>query len=259
MTTEIDPPFHLRLLDWPARGATATMVIAARDEITGAGIEALLRAGGHRVVARCLDEDDLLRCSEACGPDIVMLEERVGQDSAKTISRLRARKRAAIIFLLKESDAIKIAGLLDLDVDGILLSGARARRLIDCVESVAHGQTWVDPGLVRHLVTAEPCPLTVSRLTSRERNIAQLVARGLSNKAIARELHLSEGTVKMHLHHIYEKFGLGGRMQLALSIAGACTQMPVSGNETVPAREPAYLDCAAAVRVVAQRKPKNLA
>ena len=260
MTTEIDPPFHLTtgLLDWPARGATATMVIATRDEITGAGIEALLRAGGHRVVARCLDEDDLLRCSEACGPDIVMLEEGLGQDSAKTIWRLRARKRAAIIFLLKESDAIKIAGLLDLDVDGILLSGARARRLIDCVESVAHGQTWVNPELV-HLAMAERCQQTVSRLTSRERNIAQLVARGLSNKAIARELHLSEGTVKMHLHHIYEKFGLGGRMQLALSIARACTQMPVSGNETVPAREPAHLDCAAAARVVDQRKPKNLA
>jgi len=62
--------------------------------------------------------------------------------------------------------------------------------------------------------------------------------------------------VKMHLHHIYEKFGLGGRMQLALSIAGACAQMPVSGNETVPARE---LNCAAAARVVDQRKPKNLA
>src|SRR4029453_3781813 len=105
--------------------------------------------------------------------------------------------------LVKESDAIKIAGLLDLDVDGMLLSGARARRLIDCVESVAHGQTWRDPGWARHLVTAEPCPLTVSSLTPRESNVAQLVIRGLSNKEVARELHLSEGTVKMHLHHIY--------------------------------------------------------
>jgi DNA-binding NarL/FixJ family response regulator len=256
MTTEIDPPFHLitGLLDWPARGATATMVIATRYEITGAGIEALLRAGGHRVVARCLHEDDLLRCSEACGPDIVMLEEGVGQDSAKTISRLRARKRTAIIFLLEECDAIKIAGLLDLDVDGILLSRTRARRLIACVESMAYGQTWVDPELVRHLaMAAEPCPQTVSRLTPRESNIAQLVFRGLCNKEIARELHLSEGTVKMHLHHIYEKLRLGGRTQLALSIAGS------SGIQAGPALEPAYPGSAAVAWVHNGRPPKNLA
>jgi DNA-binding NarL/FixJ family response regulator len=257
MTTEIDPPFHLTtgLLDWPARGATATMVIATRDEITGAGIEALLRAGGHRVVARCLHEDDLLRCSEAWGPNIVMLEERVGQDSAKTISRLRARKRTAIIFLLEESDARKIAGLLDLDVDGILLSRAPARRLIACVESVAYGQTWVDPELARHLAMAEPCPQTVSSLTPRESNVAQLVTRGLCNKEIARELHLSEGTVKMHLHHIYEKLGLGGRMQLALSTAGASARMP--RYEVCPPEEPARPDSAAAPRFVAWRPPKN--
>jgi DNA-binding NarL/FixJ family response regulator len=240
MTTKIDPsttgvdPSTTGLLDWPARGATATMVIATRDEITGAGIEALLRAGGHRVVARCLHEDDLLRCSEAHCPDIAILEESIfRQDSAKTISRLRARNQTAIIFLLEESDAIKIAGLLDLPVKGILLSRARARRLIDCVESVAHGQTWVDPELV-HLAMAERCQQTVSRLTSRERNIAQLVTHGLCNKAIARELHLSEGTVKMHLHHIYEKLRVGGRTQLALSIAGS------SGIQARTGLEPAY-------------------
>jgi DNA-binding NarL/FixJ family response regulator len=255
MTTEIDPPFHLTpgSVDWPARGATATMVIATRYEFTGVGIEAILRAGGHRVVARCLHEDDLLRCSEACGPDIVMLEERVGQDSAKTISRLRARKRTAIIFLLEEGDAIKIAGLLDLDVDGILLSRARARRLIACVESVAYGQTWVDPELVHHFAMAELCPQTVRRLTPREINIAQLVSRGLCNKKIARELDLSEGTVKMHLHHIYEKLRLGGRKQLALSITGS------SGIHARPALEPACPGSAAVAWVHNGRQPKNLA
>jgi two-component system nitrate/nitrite response regulator NarL len=221
MPTEIDPTFHhiTPLRAGLARGAMASIVIATH-EIAGAGIEALLRASGHSVVACCLHEDDLLRCLEAHCPHIVILEESVvGQDSAKTISRLRARNRTAIIFLLDEGDAIKVAGLLDLDVEGILLSRARARRLIDCVESVAHGQTWVDPELVHHLAMAERREHTVSGLTSRESKIAELVSRGLCNKAIARELHLSEGTVKMHLHHIYEKLCVEGRTQLALSIA----------------------------------------
>src|SRR5262249_54045948 len=247
MTTETEST----LPAGPARGATSSIAIATRHEITGAGIEALLRAGGHRVVARCLHEADLLRCSEACGPDIVILKESVGQDSAKTISRLRVRKRTAIIFLLEKSDATKIAGLLNLDVEGILLSRARARRLIDCVESVAHGQTWVDPELVHHLAMAEQRPQTVSKLTPRESTIQQLVSAGLCNKEIARELHLSERSVKMHLHHVYEKFHIGGRTQLALSIAGECARMPASGNGAPSAQEPGCPDSAAAARLVA--------
>jgi DNA-binding NarL/FixJ family response regulator len=257
MTTEIDPTFHgiTRLPAGPARGA-ATMVIATRHEIAGAGIEALLRASGHIVVACCPHEDDLLPCLEAHCPDIAILDECIlGQDSAKTISRLRARNRTAIIFLLEESDAIKVAGLLDVHVEGILLSRAGARRLIDCVESVSQGQTWVDPELVHHLAKAERCHQIVGKLTSRESDIAQLVTRGLCNKAIARELHLSEGTVKMHLHHIYEKLRLGGRTQLALSTAGASARMP--GYEVCPTGESSRPDSAVALRFVAWRPPKN--
>jgi two-component system, NarL family, nitrate/nitrite response regulator NarL len=239
----------------------STLVIANRQEIAGAGIEALLHASGHSVVACCSREDDLLRSAEAYDPDIIILAENiVRQDAAKTVLRLRARNRSvAIIFLLEDLDAIRAADLLNLNLEGILLSTACARSVIDCVESVCHGQKWVDPNVLRHIAVAERSQQIPSSLTAREAEIARLVSRGLRNKEIARELHLSEGTVKMHLHHIYDKLQLGGRTQLALSIAGACAQMPVSGNETVPAREPAYLDCAAAARVVAQRKPKNLA
>jgi DNA-binding NarL/FixJ family response regulator len=109
--------------------------------------------------------------------------------------------------------------LLDLGVEGILLSGACAKTFIDCVNSVYHGRKWVDPDLLQHLAMAERSPPIASGLTAREIDVAQLVSRGLRNKEIAQALHLSEGTVKMHLHHIYEKLQLGGRTELALSIA----------------------------------------
>jgi two-component system, NarL family, nitrate/nitrite response regulator NarL len=145
----------------------------------------------------------------------------VGQEAAKTVSRLRARNcSVAIIFLLEErGGAITAADLRDLDVEGILLNAACARSVIDCVESVRHGRKWVDPDLLRHLAMAERPSQIASSLTAREAEIARLVSRGLRNKGIARELHLSEGTVKMHLHHIYNKLRLGGRTQLALSTA----------------------------------------
>src|SRR5437660_5130292 len=81
----------------------ASLLIATRHEIAGAGIEALLQAGGHSVVARCSNGDDLLRFSEVYRLDIIMLAENiVGQDAAKTILRLRARSCSlAILFLLE--------------------------------------------------------------------------------------------------------------------------------------------------------------
>jgi two-component system nitrate/nitrite response regulator NarL len=223
----------------------STLVIAIHHEIAGAGIEALLKASGHNVVARCSHKDDLLHSSETCRPDIVMLaEDVVGQRVAKTVSQLRAHNGAvAIILLLEERDAIMAADLLDLDVEGILSGGARASSLIDCVESVSHGRNWLDPDLLRHLATAERSLQIASSLTLREADIVDHLLRGLHNKEIARELDLSEGTVKMHLHHIYGKLRVAGRTQLALSIAGACAP---TGNEARSEGEPTAPDTAAA-------------
>src|SRR5262249_4053989 len=140
MAAEID--FTLKSAR-PARCKILTL-IAGRNEIASAGIEVLLQAAGHRVIARCSHKDDLLRSVEAYRPNIIMLAENiVGQEAAKTLLRLRARNfSVAIIFLLEERDAIKAVDLLDLGVEGILLSAACARSVIDCVESVRRGSKW---------------------------------------------------------------------------------------------------------------------
>ncbi|THK33869.1 response regulator transcription factor [Ensifer sp. MPMI2T] len=198
-------------------GKMATLVIADRREIASAGIEALLQAGGYSVVARCLYAHELMYSVESCRPDIVILADNiVCEEGPKTVSRLRARNfSTAVIFLLDEREAIAAADLVSLDVDGILLSAACARSVIDCVESVYQGRRWIDPDLLYHLAVAERRVENATCLTCREAEIAQFVSRGLSNKEIARELNLCEGTVKMHLHHIYEKLHLSGRTQLA--------------------------------------------
>jgi len=245
MATEIDGTVG------PGGSKISTLLIANRHEIASIGIEALLQARGYSVVARCSREDDLLRSAGIYRPDIIILAENIGrQETAKTVLRLRGcQGSVAIIFLLEGPDAIGAANLLDLNVEGIVLSAACARSVIDCVESVCHGRKWLDPSLLRHLSMAEWPSRIASVLTCREAEIANLISRGLRNKEIARELHLSEGTVKTHLHHIYHKLHLGGRTQLA---------MKVLGNEAVPAPEPAYPDSGAAAKVVAQRKLKNL-
>ncbi len=205
----------------PRQPESATLVIATRHEITAAGIEALLQPVGYRVVAHCSSQNELLCSLELCRPDIILLAENiVRQEQGRAALRLQANNRSfAIIFLLEERDPITAACLLELDVEGVLLSVACARTLIECIDAVHEGRRWVDPDLLRHLALAGRPRQMTSTLTLREADIAELVSRGLTNKQIARELRLSEGTVKMHLHHVYDKLHLGGRTQLALSMA----------------------------------------
>ena len=153
------------------------LVVADQQEIEGAGIEALLQAGGLNVITRCSHEDELLRFVEAHRPDIILLAENiVGQEAAKTLLRLRGRNcSVVIIFVLKERGAITAADLLDFDVEWILLSAAGARSVIDCIESVRHGRKWVDPTLLGHLAVAERPSQVGGSLTPREAEIARLV------------------------------------------------------------------------------------
>jgi two-component system, NarL family, nitrate/nitrite response regulator NarL len=228
----------------PRARKISTLVIANRHEIASAGIEALLQVAGHRVVARCSREDDFLRSLEAYRPNIIILAENiVGHAVTETVLRLRARNcPVRIIFLLEQCDAITTADLMHLQVEGILLSAACAGSLVECVASVHQGRKWIDPELLCQLAMAERAD--ACSLTSREADIAHRISRGLRNKEIARELHLSEGTVKLHLHHIYQKLHLRGRTQLALSLAEARTRMPSSGDEA---------------KAVVRHQPKNVA
>src|SRR5262245_16543091 len=225
MAVEIEgsvTPFRVAADDIP------TVVIANRNEINRAGIGLLLDTGGYRVVARCSDEHDLLCFVETFNPNVILVADNIADlSTAETVRRLRARNRSAvIILLLEERQAIAATDLLDLNVDGILLSVSCAKSIIGCCESVLHGRKWIDP--LCNLTAEEPRPQIASSLTSREAEVAHLVSQGLRNKEIARELHLSLGTVKMYLHHIYKKLRLGGRTQLALSTvaARATTKLP---------------------------------
>ena len=75
--------------------------------------------------------------------------------------------------------------------------------------------------MLRHLTMAERAPEDACSLTSREADIGHLISQGLRNKEIARELHMSESTVKMHLRHIYRTLHFGSRTQLALWMAAS--------------------------------------
>jgi len=93
--------------------------------------------------------------------------------------------------------------------------------LLECIRRVSRGEQWVDSETMtraldtitrRESMTNDPN----RTLTARELEIVRMIAQGLRNKAIAERLFISEGTVKIHLHNVYEKLGLDGRLELML-------------------------------------------
>jgi two-component system nitrate/nitrite response regulator NarP len=109
-----------------------------------------------------------------------------------------------------------------LGVEGIVLKEGAHQLLIPCLDAVREGRRWIQQDLLQRALDlqmrggAAPDPLR--GLSERERAIAGLVARGLRNRDIAERLGVNEGTVKVHLHRIYRKLGVGSRTELVLHI-----------------------------------------
>jgi len=196
----------------------ARLVIISNDEIFVAGLKSLLGGAGHDVVSACDGADGFLAMAGSLEPEIIILSQCSSPAGSlvETVARLQRLGKAAKVVLLLErpTDAWEIA---ELKVDGIVVSSSQVRQLLECIESVAGGRRWVDPDVLS-LVFA-PQRTSQDSITSRERQIVEGVVRGLRNKEIAREMNIREGTVKMHLHHIFDKLELESRIQLVLAFS----------------------------------------
>jgi two-component system, NarL family, nitrate/nitrite response regulator NarL len=125
-----------------------------------------------------------------------------------------------VVFLTATATDEQIVEAVSHGAWGIMLKDAAADALVDCLSSVVDGERWLPPELVSAALAREASRRENSEqlkhlLTTREREIAMLVADGLSNKEIARRSSISEGTVKIHLHNAYQKLGVANRTSLA--------------------------------------------
>jgi two-component system nitrate/nitrite response regulator NarL len=115
---------------------------------------------------------------------------------------------------MKEVDGLR---LLHAGVRGILFRTATPEKLTACLRSVAQGRRWTEDGVFKDSTpSARDNRYPRSELTEREHQVRQLVEQGFRNREIAGRLGIAEGTVKIHLKHIFEKTGVNGRYGLAL-------------------------------------------
>ncbi|HEX2059137.1 MAG TPA: response regulator transcription factor [Thermoanaerobaculia bacterium] len=186
------------------------------------GLEQLFR--GERdceVVARAMNGQEALQAVEKYRPDVLVLDVRMPRmDGIELLRRLQHLSVPTRVVLLTASlDDARLLEAFRLGAMGLVLKESAPRLLVQSVRQVASGeQSWngtAIAGALRLMLQREQTAAAVSStLTPRELEVTRMVAEGLRNKEIASRLDITEGTVKFHLHSIYEKLQIDGRYAL---------------------------------------------
>lgn len=180
-------------------------------------ISRLAGRNAFQTIAQAEDAMEALSAIAAHNPDIVILDLAMPGGSGMEVLR-ETRSNGddrSIVILTAEIDDQRLSAALDLGVDGIVLKNSDPAHLIQCLTCVREGGRWIDPVLERRAETATEAGSS-RKLSPRETEVMALVAKGLRNREIAVELGITEGTVKVFLHSIFDKMGVSNRTELAL-------------------------------------------
>lgn len=200
------------------------LVLADDHPLVLEGLANLLRPEeGFEVLARCATGRETLEAVESHAPDLLVLDLRMpGLDGLDVLRELRTRGSAVRVVLLTAAlDEDDVLEAIRLGVKGVVLKEMAPSLLLQCLRKVHAGGQWLEKdsvgrALERLLRRDSGMQEAQSVLTPRELDVVKMVAAGLRNKDLAERLFVAEGTVKVHLHNIYEKLGIDGRVTLAL-------------------------------------------
>lgn len=188
------------------------------------GLTQLLRTvAGFELVGEAAGGREGLACILKLRPDLLLLDLNMKDMSGlEVLKQLRQTELDTRVVMVTVSDAAEdLVAALRAGADGYLLKDMEPESMIEALQSAAAGRIVVSDALT-HLMAAalrkESRPETVSEagLTEQEQRILEHIAGGLSNKLIARELDIAEGTVKVHVKHILRKLNLRSRVEAAV-------------------------------------------
>ncbi len=184
-------------------------------------LEVLLRNTEHQIVGTAGTGGAALAQLDEARPDLLLLDLQMpGGGGMEVLRRIRAQKSPLRVVLL--TAAIDDSSLLEakaLKVQGIVLKNSDPAYLLECLDSISHGRTWIDPELAERakaLSRRRDAHRGQSLLAPRERQLVGFVRQGMRNREIAEQLGVTEGTIKAYLHAIFEKLGVSTRTELAI-------------------------------------------
>jgi len=200
------------------------LVLADDHPIVLDGLERLFALEPDiRVLARCTTGEETLQAVRKHRPDVLILDIRMpGMDGLKVLRQMkRAERPTRVVLLTAALDEDEVMEAITLGVNGVVLKEMAPQLLVQCVRKVHAGEQWLEKQSVSRalekLLRREAGARQFAKLlTPREIEIVRMVAAGLRNQQIADKLHISEGTVKIHLHNIYEKLRVDGRVALTV-------------------------------------------
>jgi DNA-binding NarL/FixJ family response regulator len=205
------------------------IVIADKQPVVLCGLQAILRAeSDFEIIASCGDGLTCIEAIRASSPDLVLVDISLSDDGgAQLLSAVRTEQAATrVVFLSASSAPSEAARAIARGAYGVVSRASAPDVLLRSLRQVALGLRLLpllgvhdEPSTVPQKELADLWAM----LTEREREITYLVCAGLSNKQVGRQLHLSEGTIKVHLHNIYQKLAINNRTALAA--------LGTSGNE----------------------------
>jgi DNA-binding NarL/FixJ family response regulator len=197
------------------------VLVVDDQELMRSGLRGVLRVRyGFDIVGECSDGSTVLETVHATRPDVVLMDIRMsGIDGVTATQLLRCEASSPPVLVLTTFDDDEVlAGALRAGASGFLLKGGPAEDLQRAVRTVASGGAWLDPAVTGRVLTSyrsSPPAATgdarLALLTSREREVLELIGRGLSNTEIAAVFVLGEGTVKTHVNHVFAKLHLRDR------------------------------------------------
>jgi len=210
--------------------ATQTKILIADDHpVVRIGLRNMLQADPQlKVVAEAKDGIEALHMVRTLHPDIMLLDlampKMPGMEALRELLSENSSTPTRTIVLTGLIDKRQILEALQLGARGVLLKDAAIEHLSSCIRAVVQGQYWLEGRPVQNLVqvlrdlaaqTAPP-PRKTFGLTARELEVVALITEGSTNKHIAQTFGISEETVKRHLTNIFNKLGVGNRLELAL-------------------------------------------
>lgn len=200
------------------------LVLADDHPLVLDGLEQLFRLEPDlEIVARCRDGHETLKAVREHRPDVLILDIKMpGRDGLSVLRAIRDEGLATETVLLTAAlDDDQLVDAVGLGVRGVVLKESAPRAIISAIREVRAGGSYLEGRAVsralQKLVRREVTVRDAQRaLTPRELEIVRMAASGARNRDIAERLSITEGTVKIHFHNIYEKLEIDSRVGLAL-------------------------------------------
>lgn len=195
-----------------------SILIADDHPMIGQALEMLLRGTSYQLVGRARNGEDTLDQVQRLRPDILLLDVNMpGKSGIDILRRLRRDDpHRRVILLTAGMDDAQLVAADKLQPDGIVLKTSDPALLLQSLDAVRDGHSWVDPEVALRIGTVKGRAAEGPTLTPRERDLVDLVRRGMRNREIAEELGVTEGTVKVYLHTLFDKLGVDNRTELAM-------------------------------------------